>query len=291
MTIDVSEYGRLPVGELVAQALTHNLPIDHWSPSSLAMFQRCPYQWQQRYIHGIKARPAEAPVTGTVVHAAIERNFAQKIASHEDLGIVELLDWYAEDAFPRIALEEQERSGMEILWDTTPDKARARGRVMLSEYHGNVAPRIQPEAVELRIAVDFGLGVPVEGRFDVDRPVSVIDVKTGRQARKTPKEDWNIQAAVYAKARNKPVEFHSVGASPKTNSVKIYTPLEEEALLVHPTVAQRDELARSLQAIARYACFLMSELGPDEPWPTLGRFHTWACGWCGYRSGCPAWKE
>jgi RecB family exonuclease len=254
------------------------------------MLQRCPYQWQQRYIHGRRERPAEAPVTGTAVHAAIERNFRQKIESQTDLPIVELLDFYAEDIFPRTVLTEQERSGVEVLWDTDPDKARARGKVMVSEYHGNVAPRIQPEEVELKINVDFGLAVPVEGRFDVDREVSVIDVKTGKSAVRKPKEAWRIQAAVYGRARNKPVEFHSVAASAKTHKASVITPLEEEALLVHPTRAERAEIERSIQTLSALACFYMAMYGPEEPWPTLGRFHVWACDYCGFRPTCPAWQ-
>ena len=34
----------------------------------------------------------------------------------------------------------------------------------------------------------------------------------------------------------------------------------------------------------------MEQYGPDEPWPTTGRFHTWACDYCGFRGDCPAWK-
>lgn len=283
MTIDIREYLDEPTS-------TWNLPIEHWSPSSLAMLQRCPYQWQQRYIHGRRERPAEAPVTGTAVHTAIETNFRQKIASQTDLPIVEILDQYAEEIFPRTVLKEQERSGEDVLWDTDPDRARARGKVMVSEYHGTVAPRIQPEDVELTLHVDFGLPVPVQGRFDVDRASSVIDIKTGKSPVHKPKEAWRIQAAVYGRARDKPVEFHSVAATVKTNKVTVVTPLESEGLLVHPTRAERAEIERSIQTLSALACFFMSIYGTDGDWPTLGRFHTWACDYCGFRSGCPAWQ-
>lgn len=289
--LDISQYGIAVVDE--AQGATDdtwNLTIDHWSPSSLAMLQRCPRAWQQRYIHHRKERPAEAPVIGTAVHAAIEQNFRQKIESHADLQPVELLDSYAEEIFPRTILDEQERSGVEVLWDTTPDKARSRGRVMLSEYHGVVAPRIQPEEVELKIEVDFGLPVPVIGRFDVDRAASVIDIKTGKAATSKPKEAWRIQAAVYGRAKNKPVEFHSLAATPKTGKVSITTPLESEDMLVHPTLAERMEIARSIRALSDLACFFMSKFGPDHDWPTLGTLHSWACGYCGFIGDCPAWQ-
>lgn len=284
MSIDLRDYLTAPAEQ------TWNLPIEHWSPSSLAMLQRCPYQWQQRYIHHRRERPGEAPVTGTAVHAALEVNFRQKITSQTDLPIVALLDQYAEEIFPLVVLNEQEKSGEEVVWDDGPDKARARGKVMVSEYQGQVAHRIQPEEVELKLQVDFGLPVPVEGRFDVDRANSVIDIKTGKTATRKPKEAWRIQAAVYGRARAKPVEFHSVAASAKTHKASVLTPLEEEALLVHPTIAERVEIARSIGTLSALACFYMARHGVDQPWPTLGRFHTWACDYCGFRSGCPAWK-
>lgn len=264
--------------------------LDHWSPSSLSMLQRCPRAWQERYLHGRKERPAEAPLIGTAVHAAIEANFRQKIESHKDLPPIDVLDSYQEEIFPHVIKDEQERAGAEVLWDTSPDKARNRGRVMLSEYHGTVAPRVQPEAVELRIEADFGLPVPVIGRFDVRRAASLIDVKTGRQATRKPKEAWRIQASVYGRAENKPVEFHSLAATTKTEKVTIVTPLESEDMLVHPTLAERIEIARSVRVISDLACFFMAKYGTDTAWPTLGTLHTWACDYCGFRKDCPAWQ-
>jgi hypothetical protein len=299
MSLDISAY----LGEADAQpqagkwTLPWNLPIEHWSASSLAMLHRCPYQWQQRYIRGIKERPGEAPVLGSAVHKAIEKNFGQKIESHEDLPIVPLLDYYAEEAFPEIVKSEQEKTGLEIVWDSdeNPDKAREkarqRGKVMLAEYHGGVAPRVQPSRVESIISVDFGVPVPVEGRFDVERPAGTIDVKTGKSKTSKPKEAWRIQAAVYGKATEKPVEFHHISATVKTGAVNVVTPLESEAMLVHPTRRERAEIERSIRILSALAVFYMQMYGPDNDWPTLGRLHTWACDYCGFRAGCPAWQE
>jgi hypothetical protein len=101
-----------------------NLPIRHWSPSSLAMLRRCPRQFQQRYILGRKERPGEARVTGSAVHAALERNFEQKIASHEDLPLVDVLEWYLDEGFTEVVDTEQALAGEEVVWNTSPDDAR-----------------------------------------------------------------------------------------------------------------------------------------------------------------------
>lgn len=263
--------------------------LNHLSPSSLSMLRRCPRQFQERYIHGRKERPAEAPVIGTAVHAALEVNFEQKILSHEDMPVAALLDWYSEVGFATTCLDQQERSGNEIIWDTGPDKARTRGRAMLGEYHNTVSPRIQPLSTEGEFSVDLGAPVPIIGRYDVERVESVIDVKTGKRKTSKPKEAWRIQAAVYGEARGLPVEFHSVSAT-ESNTVTIVTPLESEAMLVQPTNQEREQLRISIRAIAAEACLYMDIFGPDEAWPTHGTHHDWACGYCGFRGNCPAWE-
>ncbi|HSV08556.1 MAG TPA: PD-(D/E)XK nuclease family protein [Candidatus Binatus sp.] len=277
------------------------LPVDHWSPTSAAMFQRCPEQYRRRYILHEKRRPAESLTVGSAVHRAVEENFRQKVASHIDIPLPAILDWYDDVGWPETVEREQERAGEEIEWDTPPtmvegrvtvsaaEKAGARGRLMLSRYHEKVVPRVQPLAVEQEITLDLGLPVPIVGRFDVERDTTTIDVKTGKSAAKKPKEDWRIQALIYGEARGKPVEFHSVTATAK-NTVSIYTPLEAEALLVDPTPHERVVLVDTLKALIWTANFYMAQFGPDEPWPFLGRFHNWACDYCGYRPTCPAWR-
>src|SRR4029077_531976 len=106
MSLDLSMYAS--PREIVEQQFDAlkpgTLPIDHWSPSSFDMFRRCPYQWQQRYVKGRRERPAESPVMGTAVHAGVERNYGQKIESHEDLPLAELLDWFMDEGFIRAML-------------------------------------------------------------------------------------------------------------------------------------------------------------------------------------------
>ena len=285
-TLDASQY------EVDAALTEWNLDpwLDHLSPSSLTMFRRCPRQFQERYLHGRKERPAEAPVIGTAVHAGLERNFAKKIESHEDLPTHELIDWFMDEGFAATVAREQEKAGTDIHWDTDPESARARGKKMLGEYQNTVSPRIQPVGVEGSVSVDFGLPVPVVGRFDLLRESSTIDWKTGKSTRRKPQESWRIQAAVYGEATGRPVEFHSISATVK-GAVTIVTPLESEALLVHPSEAQRAQIRRSLQSIAAEMVFDMRLYGPDETWPTHGTLHDWACGYCGFRNDCPAWSD
>jgi len=274
------------------RAPRHNLPKQHFSPSQLNQIGRCLEQFRRATVNGEKRRPGEAPVIGTAMHKAFEKNFGQKIDSHQDMPTYEVVDYYME-TFPSVVEREQEYSGLEVEWDSEsgPDKARARGKLGVLNYQDRVASRIQPTAVESDVEVDLGFEVPVIGRVDLVRRESGVDYKTGATAKRTPQPDWRIQAAVYGEALMRPMEFHSIGLSKKAQTVTIVTPLEEEALLVQPSPAERAEMWRTLKTLVDFAYRCMEIYGPDEPWPTTGTLHPWACSYCGFRPTCPAWKN
>lgn len=263
---------------------------DHLSPTQLAMFQRCPLQYFNRYVLGRKERPAEAPVIGSAVHAALEMNFGQKIESHTDMPTAALLDWYSDVGFAAVLDDQQERAGYDVIWDTDVERAKTRGRVMLGEYHNEVSPRVQPISVEGAFSLDVRAPVPIVGRYDVLEERRTLDVKTGKRAQRKPKESWRIQGAVYNDATGKPVEFHSVSAT-ENNAVTIVTPLESEELLVHLTQSELESVRQNVRYVAAQISLCMSLYGHERPWVALGRFHDWACNYCGYRAGCPAWAE
>ena len=263
------------------------LPIEHLSATSLGMLARCPEQFRQRYVLGRKERPGEALVIGTAVHLAAEHNFAQKIESHEDTLLADHLDYYDDIAFGQ-ALDE--RVDEEIVWDTDPEGARKRGRAITYAYHSIVAPRVQPLAAETRVEADFGLPVPVIGYADVRTADKVIDIKTGNKARRQIKPEWRIQAGVYSSITEQPVDFHCVSATPTKFVATVNTPLEAPELSIWLPPEAREATKQNVRVMAGMALNFMDAIGPDEPWPTLGQVHPWACGYCAFKPGCPAWK-
>jgi CRISPR/Cas system-associated exonuclease Cas4 (RecB family) len=285
--LDISQYID---AEPEVEEETWLLPIEHFSPTSIAMFKRCPEQFRQRYVLGRKERPGEALVIGTAVHRVAERNFEQKIESREDIPLLSLIEFYDDVAFPEAMTERTEQHGLDIAWDTDPDGARKRGRAITTAYQGGVAPRVQPISVETRVEADFGLQVPIIGYADCVTSDSVIDIKTGKTARSEIKPEWRLQSAVYGTITEKPVDFHAVAASTKDFRASIKTPLEHPGLSVWIPPEAREEVKRNVRGTAWLAQYLMKKLGPDEPWPTDGQSHPWACSYCGFRPGCPAWK-
>jgi len=262
--------------------------LDHVSPSMTNKFSDCPEAGRQRYILNTPERPAEAPLIGSAVHLAVERNMRQKIESHTDLPVAELIDWY-DDSFVSFVDEEQEKTGLEVEWDTSVDEARTRGRLMLGEYHNREAPKIQPVAVEGRFSVPMGLPVKVEGRFDILCADRAIDLKTGKQKTTKPKASWVIQGAIYQFATGLPVEFHTVACSMKDHKVSIVTPIESEALYQNMTTPEIDAIQHVVRTVMYDALHYMQVYGPDTAWPTRGRFHLFACSYCSFWESCPAW--
>jgi len=263
--------------------------LNHLSPSSLKLLVECPREWQQRYLHDRPERPAEALVVGSAFHAAMERNMSQKISSGVDLPVAELIEWYDDEGFSQVLDRDEEKSGLSIIWDSSHDDAKTRGRLMVGEYHNQVSPRLQPTAVEGTFSVPMGLPVPIQGRYDLLTADRAIDWKTAKKKTTTPKTDWLIQAVVYGFATGLPVEFHTASCSPGTHSTNIVTPLESEALYVNLSQAEIDALQTTVVAIGNEAVDLMRRYGPDAPWPTRGRFHMFACDYCSFRDDCPAW--
>ena len=280
-TLDISQY--------LENQRTWTLPIEHLSSTSLGMLARCPEQFRNRYVLGRKERPGEALVIGTAVHLAAEENFAQKVESGEDISLPDMEAFYQDVAFPQ-AISEREEQGDEIAWDTGPDGARKRGRAITLGYHLQVSPRVLPISVETRVEADFGLPVPVIGYADIRTADEVIDIKTGNKARRQIKPEWRIQSAVYSTITEQPVDFHCVSATQKDFRATVNTPLESPELSVWLPPEAREETKRNVRVMAGMALAFMEQIGPDHPWPTTGMVHPWACNYCGFKPGCPAWK-
>lgn len=168
------------------------LPYDHVSPSQLAMYQRCPASYYYRYILGIITPPSAALTRGRAVHRGQEFNFRQKIESRKDLPLKEVQEFTAA-AFEEEAPEtdfQKEKPGQ--VKDSTIELATL--------YHNEMAPTIQPKAVEQRVEVAFdNTDYTLLGYIDlIDENNRIRDTKTAKQTpSKTATRD-NLQLAAYS---------------------------------------------------------------------------------------------
>jgi PD-(D/E)XK nuclease superfamily len=287
--LDLGQYREVATRPLEAREPGWDLPIEHFSPSMLGMFNRCMEQFRHRYLLGERERPGEGAVVGSVVHISLEHNYRQKVTSGVDLPVAEVIEYLEDKALPEKL--EKEGGADEIEWTTSLDTARDDARRVTSSYYGFVVPRIQPIAVEQKISV-WPRQLPVEmiGYVDTETAERVIDVKTGARATTKVKPSWMTQGNFYALVQEKPVEFHTLS---RAKTPTITTPAERgDDLVVYPPERERffDQLGQLAQLIEW--CFLT--FGPDEPWPTTGAIGDWTqnklpCEFCGWRSTCPAW--
>jgi hypothetical protein len=276
---------RGPAPAVAREEASWQLPVAHLSASSLTMAQRCPEQWRRRYVLGEKERPGAALVLGGAFHSTQEHNYGQKIGSHEDVPTEEMLDYFNDLAWPSAV----QRNGgeEEIVWDAKPDTERAKGGAMVSVYREQVAPRIQPIAVEVEFKVDVGLPVPILGYVDVEREHALTELKTAKAKQSSPKPDWRLQGRIYQMVKSKPVEWHVIT---KTKAPAVYTPLEEPDLALEDSVLASGRTAQLAQQLGWLMNHYMTSLGPDTPWPGAIT-HPWACGFCGWRATCHWWDS
>jgi hypothetical protein len=268
--------------------------VKHFSASSLRMLRICPEQYRQRYILGRKERPGGSLTLGSAFHEATHFNFEQKIETHEDLKIDEVIERFHDYSWPEAVASD---GGVDaIRWDDglKPDDYRRDGERMARAYHVSVAPRIQPvEKPEQRFDLWVpGIPVPFIGYIDVVEEANVIDEKTGKAVQRKPDANWRTQGGVYALVKQRPVHFHSISRA-KTPSIA--TPLTDPDMVIPYTPETAAVTTQVLHHYKEQVEFFMHRYGPDDPWPTNGVFMDLkggpACRYCGFRKFCPAWAH
>lgn len=263
--------------------------IQGLSASSMGMFMRCPEQFRQRYVLKRKRKPYWTMVLGSANHDTHERTLNEKIVGKE-VSPREAVEFFNDEAWPRrVDLE----GGMgEIDWKGDPakqyDAALDQGARMIDGYTTQVIPRLEPETVgESRFDIWVpGVPVPVIGYTDfllLNGPV--LDIKTTAAKTAAIPLIYQLQARVYNLAHKRGVEYHTV---PRTKTPTILTALESEALLLPYDERQAQLTEQQILQTAVTINHYFTTYGTDTPWPA--NFMSDACGWCGYRSGCPYWS-
>jgi len=272
--------------------------LEHISASSLKMAARCEEQWRQRYLLGKKVPPSIDLLGGRADHGAIERSMVQKVETFTDLPVKEV-----RDAFVEIIEEEVESAGglgEIVIKDalTRPSKikvydaVRVTGQDLVELYHTVVSPDLQPLHVEKKFSIDVP-GVPVEliGYQDLivadleGAPEAIIDRKRAGRSKTSPEGEWLLQADIYQLADPLPHEWH---ISVTTKAPKLQLPQDTPSLRYQ--VQPRERVERMVSMLVRKIGWMYAQFGPNEPWPTTGKTHPWACGYCGYRDDCWGWK-
>jgi len=241
------------------------MQIDHLSASQINTFRRCGKQWYYRYVEDLKIPPTGNLVLGSSIHKGLEVNFSQKIESQIDLALGDVLDVYSTEFDARKQEIEEE-------WDEGQEKDN--GVSLLTLYHQNISPTIQPILVEEGFSLQID-GHKVIGYIDlVTAGQIIIDHKTSGRKYAEDVIDKDIQLTAYAMA------YHEItGLWPREVGfnvmVKTKTPSIQE-LRGQRSEADAERFRRIAQDVAR-------AIEADIYIPCDNSI---TCSWCGYKEIC-----
>ena len=165
-------------------------PAPALSPSQVRCFLDCPARWWFKYRLQLPERKNSSLALGLAVHQALEVNFREKLETQEDLETTGVLMVFREawmEQVPQTEFTSGESQG----------DLRRLGERLVAKYMDEVAPTVEPAAVELDVQGEIR-GVAVRGRVDVlDVEGRLIDFKTASRRPSCVSPDYAFQLATY----------------------------------------------------------------------------------------------
>ncbi len=160
------------------------------SPTQARTFLGCSARWWFKYGLSLPELKTSSLAFGLAMHRALEINFRQKLESKEDLetaGMVTIFrDCWGEQVGQAVFRE-----------DESPRDLAKLGERLIAKYMDEVAPRIEPAAVEMDVQGEIA-GVPVRGRIDLlDVEGRLVDIKTACRRPSCVPWDYAFQLATY----------------------------------------------------------------------------------------------
>ncbi len=257
-------------------------PVQHLSPSSINMFNRCGRQFMYRYLEGLVIPPGISAVRGTAAHTGVEVNLLNIIQTGipAPLDAVEVAcqekvnsEW---DKGVRLLPEEQDQAEPKLRGEAVDGAIR----LARTHYH-DIAPKLQPVSIERWFELDVPGLLPctIKGRIDLQEKTGIRDLKTGKAypaedaAERSPQLTWY---ALAAQALD--------GAPPEYVSLD-HLILTKTGVTYRPQTAKRNEedFTREIRRAQTVA-----EMIGDNYFPAATP-DQWCCTpkWCGYWNRCP----
>jgi len=160
------------------------------SPSQVRTFLDCQARWWFKYGLTLPEHKNSSLALGLAIHRALEVNFREKIETHEDLDTAGVIMLFR-DAWMEQAGQTQ------FTKDESQQELRRVGERLVAKYMDEVAPQVEPAAVELDVAGEIS-GVAVRGRVDIlDIDGQLIDIKSASRRPSWVSPDYAFQLATY----------------------------------------------------------------------------------------------
>ena len=179
---------KLPATNGALVAKTDPAPV--LSPSQVRCFLDCPARWWFKYGLQLPERKNSSLALGLAVHQALEVNFREKVETREDLDTIGVVMVFREAWMEQVPQTE-------FTSDESQGDLRRLGERLVAKYMDEVAPKVEPAAVELDVQGEIS-GVAVRGRVDVlDVEGRLIDFKTASRRPSCVSPDHAFQFATY----------------------------------------------------------------------------------------------
>lgn len=244
-------------------------PLDHLSASSVNLFLRCPRQWQEQYIRGIRGPSNSSLVIGSAVHAYLAKKM---LGEDPDFDV----EW----------TEQVILHGLEpnIEWRDSPEVSYEVARAMAYHYYELVGKHLDVVNTEVEFSVEIiGVTVPVIGFIDLETKLSGIDYKTTRYFSRNVKlnPEWKLQQGIYQLYHKKPSEIHVLTRA-KKNPIVVPDSTDSPLYIGLMDTERVEKIIRDSFCEME---FLLDMYGKDEDWP--GRpTHEWAGRYCPLGERC-----
>ncbi len=249
-----------------------------YSHSRLGTFQQCKYKYKLQYVDRVKVDIPDTVETfmGSRVHEALEKLYKdlqyQKINSKEDLIKFYEMTWD----------EQWEDTIIVAKKEYTPENYKEMGKKFISEYYDHYKPFNHLKTIGLetedRMELDDGNQYHIRiDRLACDKEGNyyVMDYKTNSKLKAQGELDEDRQLAMYSLwVKNNFADCKLV------KLVWFFLAFDKE-LVSERSDEQLAELKKSTEE-------LIKEIEANQEWPTTV---TALCGWCKYKSMCPAWKH
>ena len=139
--------------------LDPQLPKGVMSPSQISMYQRCPRQYEYRYIKEVVQAPGISMVKGTAIHKGAEVTHKRMIETGSPPDVKEAMQSVA-DCFAAESIFIDDWEGFD------PGVVKDKAISGYAAYHYQATPRIKPVHAEKTFAIKVG-GVPIRGVIDL----------------------------------------------------------------------------------------------------------------------------
>jgi len=243
----------------------------HISITQIKMYLRCPLQYKFRYIDGLKIPPVSAITLGRSIHSTLEINYSQKIKTKEDLSAAQVTDLFSD-------FWEQDVKETVFEDDEKPGQIKDEGVGLISVYHKEISPTIQPKVVEKEFELSFqNVDYTLKGKLDlVDSQDIIIDHKTTKRSMQEENVNTDLQLTCYSLAYR-----YVLGQQEKALRFDVMVRNKKPKIQQIATQRTQEDIDRFLKLLAYVSKAIKSCIFyPNE---------NYFCGVCGYKEMCKRW--